>query len=164
MNTLTLYVQDEHFVSVLCALEGQLLSESFVSVGSEHHIDRLPLAWLQGTVVRPYLEPFTVVILAVSACGKSVGLGLLREGPVTWNFLVVLESDLDSLASVNANAIKVKSLWEESELGDSHISDKLDRILRPILDINRDLVALLSKLGCLSRGDDHVEELTSIGE
>lgn len=164
MNTLTFDIQDEHFVRVLSALEGQFLSESFVSIRSEHHIDGLPLAWLQGTVVRPNLESLTVVIFAVTALPKRVSFGLLREGPVARDFLIVLKSDLDSLASVDADTVEIKRLWVESELGDCHIGDKFDRVLRSILDIDRDLIALLAKFRCLSGGEDHIEELTSIGK
>ena len=108
------------------------------------------------------MESLTVVVFAVSALTEHAGFSLLREGPVARDFLVVLKSDLDSLASVDADAFEVKRLWEESEFGDGHVCDELNRVLRPILDIDRDLVALLAKLGCLSRGEDNVEVLTGI--
>ena len=72
MDALTLSIENENFVGVLSALESQLLLELLVSVGSEHHINSLLLARLQSAVVRPDLEPFAIVILAVTlSCGHS---------------------------------------------------------------------------------------------
>jgi len=107
-------------------------------------------------MVRPHLESISLVVaLAVSGSTdhrRGVALSLLREAPVTGDFLVVLEADFDSLASVNAHTIEVKRLRVESKLGDRDICNEVNGIFRTVLDVDRDSVLLLAKLGGLARG------------
>ena len=164
MDALTLDIQDEHLVGVLGALEGQLLREGFVCVWSEHHVHCLSLTWLQGAVVRPDLEPLSIVVFAVATLADHAWLGLLGEGPVAGDLLVVLKSDLDRLASVDADAIEVEGLRVKSELGDRNIGNELDRVFWSILDVNGDLIALLAELGSLPRRQDDIEVLAGVRE
>ena len=62
----------------------------------------------------------------------------MTVGPITGHFFVVLESDFDSLTSVNANSFEVELVWLHGELGDGNISDKVDGVLWTILDVDWD--------------------------
>ena len=168
MDALTLDVQDEHLVSILQALEREFLSEWLVSVWSEHDIHGLLLTRLQSAMVRPHLESIAFVIaLAVSRSGSNrrcVTLSLLREAPVTGDLLIVLKANLDSLASVDADTIKVKCLRVEGQLGDRDVSNEVNRVLGTILDVNGDRVLLLAKLARLASSQYNVEELARVRE
>ena len=115
----------------------------------------------------PDLEPVAfIVVFTVSRSTdrRSVALSLLREAPVTGDFLVVLKADLDSLASVDADAIEVESLRVEGQLGDRDVGNEVDGVLGTILDVDGDRVLLLAELRSLASGEYDVEVLASIGK
>jgi len=167
MDALAFDVEDKHLVRVLLTPESQFLGERLVSVRCEHHVDCLTLSWLQCSMVRPHLEAVALVVLSVgrSRHGRRVSLNsFLREGPVTGDFLVVLEADLHRFASVDANAIEVESLGGQDQLGDSDVGHEVDGVLGTVLDVDRDRVLLLAELRGLPCREHHIEVLTGVRE
>ena len=102
VDTLSLQVQVEELLIVL-NLECELLVHLTSCVGSEHHVHRLPLARLKCALGRSDLEPFTFSCI-------SRKLNVSHKLPDTWNFLLVLESDLDCLPSLDADLAEVDVL------------------------------------------------------
>ena len=58
----------------------------------------------------------------------------MQEALATGDFLIVLKANIDSLASVYSNTIKVKLFKVEIQLEDRDVSNEVNRILGTILE------------------------------
>jgi len=142
---LTLHVQDE-LLLVLIALEDKLLGVGFIGARSEHDIDCLLLARHKHATVRPDMEAFRLLLVTGAAFFHDDLFFLVLVVPLTHDVLVVFNPDLDRLASVDADTVKIDQFSRHLDLRDCQVGNEFNRVLRAILDVNWDQVLGLSQL------------------